>query len=74
MHMQIGKERFRNFSYIKKVISYELIDLSKWPLTKRLGACETEVSSILRRHQLESFIPFALEFISHTSLQVTNMA
>lgn len=48
-----------------------LFDLLKWKPSKLLGVCDSAVSSVLRRHPLETIIPCELQSCTHISQYIS---
>lgn len=65
INTQLDNEILRNMPYVQQFISYQLIDLHNRPLSKRVSLCDTEFSSVLRRHPLEISIPCAFQSFTH---------
>lgn len=71
INKQLDNERLRNVSYVKQIIYYKLMDLLKRSLSKRVGVCDTEFSSALRRNLLETSMPCALQSLLHISQHIS---
>jgi len=71
LQSQKMNEQSRQVSSIKQFISFQLIALLKRPLSKRMGHCESQFSSAIRRYPLEITMPCTFESFTHVALDVT---
>lgn len=71
LQTQTMNEKSRQVSSVKQFISYQIIALLKRPLTKRMGQCDSQFSSVLRRYPLELSMPCTFESFTHIALDVT---
>ena len=68
---QTMNEQSRQVSSIKQFISYQLIALLKRPLSKRMGQCDSQFSSVIRRYPLAISMPCTFESFTHIALDIT---
>ena len=68
---QTMNEQSRQVSSIKQFKSYHLIALLKRPLSKRMGQCDSQFSSVIRRYPLDIHMSCTFESFTHIALDVT---